>query len=163
MAWEFAPILTALAVIFLGALAGGRLASLLRVPQVSGYLLVGLAAGGGTVAPGQGAGRRAAVTFHGLTGGMVPSPGGVLTALRRLYAITAPLGAAPVVIDEPDPIQLVIDGISWERPPDDRPDLSARFADARLAAAWAAEPDPLSLIDGPAVTGRAQPAPEVQR
>ena len=45
MAWEFAPILSALAVIFLGALIGGRLASWLHVPQVSGYLLVGLAVG----------------------------------------------------------------------------------------------------------------------
>jgi Kef-type K+ transport system membrane component KefB/CBS domain-containing protein len=39
------PILTALAVILLGALVGGRLASLCRIPRVTGYLLVGLLAG----------------------------------------------------------------------------------------------------------------------
>jgi Kef-type K+ transport system membrane component KefB/CBS domain-containing protein len=38
-------ILTALAVILLGALVGGRLASLCRIPRVTGYLLVGLFAG----------------------------------------------------------------------------------------------------------------------
>jgi Kef-type K+ transport system membrane component KefB/CBS domain-containing protein len=38
-------ILTVVAVIFLGALAGGRLASLCRIPRVTGYLLFGLLAG----------------------------------------------------------------------------------------------------------------------
>ena len=38
-------ILTALGVVFLGALAGGRLAALCRIPRVTGYLLVGLLAG----------------------------------------------------------------------------------------------------------------------
>jgi len=33
---------------------------------------------------------RAPVAFHGRTGGMVPTPDEVLTALRRLWAITAP-------------------------------------------------------------------------
>ncbi len=42
---NFSPILIALAVIFFGALAGGRLASLCHIPRVTGYLLVGLLAG----------------------------------------------------------------------------------------------------------------------
>jgi Kef-type K+ transport system membrane component KefB len=36
------PLLTALAIIFLGALVGGRLASVCRVPRVTGYLVTGL-------------------------------------------------------------------------------------------------------------------------
>jgi Kef-type K+ transport system membrane component KefB/CBS domain-containing protein len=39
---DFLPVLTALACIFLGALAGGRLAALCRVPRVTGYLLAGV-------------------------------------------------------------------------------------------------------------------------
>ncbi|GAB6083507.1 cation:proton antiporter [Desulfuromonas carbonis] len=42
MAPTLIPILQALACIFLGALAGGRLAALCHVPRVTGYLLVGL-------------------------------------------------------------------------------------------------------------------------
>jgi len=38
-------ILSVVAVIFLGALAGGRIASLCRIPRVTGYLLFGLFAG----------------------------------------------------------------------------------------------------------------------
>ncbi|WP_298036769.1 CBS domain-containing protein [uncultured Desulfuromonas sp.] len=39
------PILTALAIILFGALAGGRLAVACRIPRVTGYLLVGLFCG----------------------------------------------------------------------------------------------------------------------
>jgi Kef-type K+ transport system membrane component KefB len=38
-------LLTALAVIFLGALVGGRMASLCRIPRVTGYLITGLLVG----------------------------------------------------------------------------------------------------------------------
>ena len=38
-------ILVALAAIFIGALLGGRLASLCRIPRVTGYLVVGLLIG----------------------------------------------------------------------------------------------------------------------
>jgi Kef-type K+ transport system membrane component KefB len=42
---SFVPILTSLAIILLGALAGGRLASLCHIPRVTGYLLTGLLLG----------------------------------------------------------------------------------------------------------------------
>lgn len=45
MSMHFVHILSALAVLFLGALAGGRLAALCRLPRVTGYLLTGLAVG----------------------------------------------------------------------------------------------------------------------
>jgi Kef-type K+ transport system membrane component KefB/CBS domain-containing protein len=42
---EFAPILTTLAVILFGSLLAGRLASLCRIPRVTGYLVAGLLTG----------------------------------------------------------------------------------------------------------------------
>lgn len=42
---DFFQIITAVAVILIGALIGGRVAALCRVPRVTGYLLVGLLAG----------------------------------------------------------------------------------------------------------------------
>jgi len=45
MASSLVPILQALACLFLGALIGGRLASLCHVPRVTGYLIVGLVLG----------------------------------------------------------------------------------------------------------------------
>jgi len=45
MPFHVASVLTAIAVIFLGAILGGRLASLCRVPRITGYLLTGLLAG----------------------------------------------------------------------------------------------------------------------
>ncbi len=45
MSSELIPLLTAIAVIFLGALIGGRLASLCHVPRVTGYLVTGLLIG----------------------------------------------------------------------------------------------------------------------
>lgn len=45
MAQTLLALLTALAVIFLGALIGGRLAALLHVPRVTGYLVTGLLIG----------------------------------------------------------------------------------------------------------------------
>ncbi|HEU4673692.1 MAG TPA: 3-methyl-2-oxobutanoate dehydrogenase subunit VorB [Candidatus Limnocylindrales bacterium] len=42
------------------------------------------------------------VFFHGRTGGVVPTPGEVVEAVRRAWALTAPVDA-----DEPDPVQLV--------------------------------------------------------
>jgi len=45
MPMHFVHILTALAILFLGALAGGRLAAACRLPRVTGYLLAGLVVG----------------------------------------------------------------------------------------------------------------------
>jgi len=45
MPFHVASVLTAIAVIFLGAILGGRLAALCRVPRITGYLLTGLLAG----------------------------------------------------------------------------------------------------------------------
>jgi Kef-type K+ transport system membrane component KefB/CBS domain-containing protein len=45
MTIDIVSILSALAIIFIGALAGGRLAALCRIPRVTGYLITGLAAG----------------------------------------------------------------------------------------------------------------------
>jgi len=45
MSESFLPLLAALAFIFLGALVGGRLASVCRIPRVTGYLLTGLLIG----------------------------------------------------------------------------------------------------------------------
>ena len=42
---SFLPLLAALSFIFLGALVGGRLASVCRIPRVTGYLLTGLLIG----------------------------------------------------------------------------------------------------------------------
>jgi 2-oxoglutarate ferredoxin oxidoreductase subunit alpha len=58
---------------------------------------------------------RTPVFFHGRTGGMVPTPGEVLDALRAAWATTAPigLGAAPdEPTDEPDPLSLIEEG-TW--------------------------------------------------
>jgi len=45
MPTDFFQIITAVAVILIGSLVGGRLAALCRVPRVTGYLLVGLLTG----------------------------------------------------------------------------------------------------------------------
>lgn len=46
---------------------------------------------------------RAPVAFHGRTGGMVPSPGDVVTALRHLFAVTEPRGATDDAAVAADP------------------------------------------------------------
>jgi 2-oxoglutarate ferredoxin oxidoreductase subunit alpha len=69
---------------------------------------------------------HAPVLFHGRTGGMVPSPGEVLDALRHAWAITAPIagsagagtrGSAPLdemmVDEEMDPMDLIAEA-EWE-------------------------------------------------
>jgi 2-oxoglutarate ferredoxin oxidoreductase subunit alpha len=60
---------------------------------------------------------RAAVFFHGRTGGMVPTPGEVLDVVRRAWALTVPLpdpaGAAEAAAAcEPDPFSLLETG-AW--------------------------------------------------
>jgi 2-oxoglutarate ferredoxin oxidoreductase subunit alpha len=59
---------------------------------------------------------RCAIFHHGRTGGMVPTPGEVVDALRRAWAVTegAPTtGRAPVAVGgEPDPLSLIEDG-AW--------------------------------------------------
>jgi 2-oxoglutarate/2-oxoacid ferredoxin oxidoreductase subunit alpha len=48
------------------------------------------------------------VSFIGRTGGIVPSPGEVVEALRHLYATTEPRTGMGAVIDGPDPVELVL-------------------------------------------------------
>jgi 2-oxoglutarate/2-oxoacid ferredoxin oxidoreductase subunit alpha len=60
---------------------------------------------------------RTPVFFHGRTGGMVPTPGEVVHALRRAWATTTPLsGWTPAEEDgaasEPDPLSLIEQG-AW--------------------------------------------------
>ncbi len=50
----------------------------------------------------------APIAFSGRTGGMVPSPGDVVIALRHLYATTVPRTAVPAVVEGPDPLDLVV-------------------------------------------------------
>lgn len=86
-------------------------------------------------------GDRAPIAFHGRMGGMVPAPGAVVTALRQLVSATEPRLDVPEpgLTEEPDPLSFVLDGA---------------FGDA----AWALEPDPLSLIgDDPAARPAAGP------
>jgi 2-oxoglutarate ferredoxin oxidoreductase subunit alpha len=69
---------------------------------------------------------RAPVFFHGRTGGMVPTPGEVVDALRRAWALTAPTARSSdrdeVARDEePDPLSLIEIG-AWAAA--GRPNLS---------------------------------------
>ena len=71
---------------------------------------------------------RAPVAHLGRTGGMVPSPGEVLTALRHLFAVTEPRAR--------------------EGPRTVEPDRRGRpGAAAGDPAGWLAEPDPISLVE----------------
>jgi 2-oxoglutarate ferredoxin oxidoreductase subunit alpha len=60
---------------------------------------------------------RSPVFFHGRTGGVVPTPGEVVRALERAWALTAPLrrtsdGADDTEAEEPDPLSLIEAG-AW--------------------------------------------------
>ena len=58
---------------------------------------------------------RCPVFFHGRTGGMVPTPGEVVDALRRAWALTPPTARRPsaeAVGAEADPLSLIEDG-AW--------------------------------------------------
>jgi 2-oxoglutarate ferredoxin oxidoreductase subunit alpha len=59
---------------------------------------------------------QAPVFFHGRTGGMVPTPGEVLNALRSAWATTSPVVSQPAIeaaaMNEPDPLSLVEEG-AW--------------------------------------------------
>jgi 2-oxoglutarate ferredoxin oxidoreductase subunit alpha len=59
---------------------------------------------------------RTPVFFHGRTGGMVPTPGDVVRALSRAWALTPPTGQATreaeEACDEPDPLSLIVRG-AW--------------------------------------------------
>jgi pyruvate/2-oxoacid:ferredoxin oxidoreductase alpha subunit len=59
----------------------------------------------------------APVLFHGRTGGMVPTPGEVVDAVRRAWARTSPRRRRALAHeqDEPDPLSLVEDGAWAER------------------------------------------------
>ena len=50
----------------------------------------------------------APVSFIGRTGGMVPSPGEVVEALRHLYATTEPRALPGSIVEGPDPVELVL-------------------------------------------------------
>jgi 2-oxoglutarate ferredoxin oxidoreductase subunit alpha len=70
---------------------------------------------------------RAPVFFHGRTGGMVPTPGEVLDALRSAWATTTPIVVPPFsedeYVDEPDPVSLIEQGawaaLEWPGPAPD--------------------------------------------
>jgi 2-oxoglutarate/2-oxoacid ferredoxin oxidoreductase subunit alpha len=81
----------------------GRLAATVR-----GLLVVELSAGQMVEDVRLAIEGAAPVTFVGRTGGMVPSPGEVVTALRHLFATTEPRPSAAAVIQGPDPIELVL-------------------------------------------------------
>ena len=53
----------------------------------------------------------APVFFHGRMGGMVPTPGEVLEAIRRAWSVTTPRATASAAIEEaaeePDPFSLI--------------------------------------------------------
>jgi 2-oxoglutarate ferredoxin oxidoreductase subunit alpha len=73
---------------------------------------------------------RAPVFFHGRTGGMVPTPGDVVDALRRAWALTAPTQRPSVLVetapdDEPDPLSLIEVG-AWAALRDSATQRSAR-------------------------------------
>jgi 2-oxoglutarate/2-oxoacid ferredoxin oxidoreductase subunit alpha len=90
----------------LAALAG-RLRAVLVVEMSAGQLVedVRLAVEG-----------RCPVFHHGRMGGMVPTPGEVLDAVRRAWAVSEPRRLAPpdreTVTTEPDPLSLIEDG-AW--------------------------------------------------
>ncbi len=71
----------------------GELASLASL--VRGFLVVELSSGQMLEDVRLAVEGRAPVTFHGRMGGMVPTPGEVVDALRHLYAISTPVGAPP--------------------------------------------------------------------
>jgi 2-oxoglutarate ferredoxin oxidoreductase subunit alpha len=48
------------------------------------------------------------ISFVGRMGGVVPTPGEVVGALRHLYATTAPSPARTALVDSPDPLDLVL-------------------------------------------------------
>ena len=61
---------------------------------------------------------RTPVFFHGRTGGMMPTPGQVLDAVRSAWATTPAARVAPFIRDEaeePDPLSLIEDGVWAER------------------------------------------------
>jgi len=70
---------------------------------------------------------RAPIFFHGRTGGMVPTPGEVLGALRSAWATTTPVARRPLTdadaLDEPDPVSLIEDSawaaMGWPGPAPD--------------------------------------------
>jgi hypothetical protein len=70
---------------------------------------------------------RVPVFFHGRTGGMVPTPGEVLDALRSAWAMSAPVGVPPFAVDEAvdeaDPFSLIEEGawaeLGWPGPEPD--------------------------------------------
>jgi 2-oxoglutarate ferredoxin oxidoreductase subunit alpha len=114
----------------LRALAG-RVRGLLVVELSAGQLVedVRLAVEGGTT-----------VLHHGRTGGMVPSPAEVVTALRHLWSVTTPRGgslAGASLEAEADPFSLVEAGM-W---------AAAGHPLPEPPAGEPGEPDPLSLVD----------------
>jgi len=70
---------------------------------------------------------RTPVFFHGRTGGMVPTPGEVLSALRSAWATTTPVANSPAkeaaAMAEPDPLSLIDEGawsaLGWPGPKPD--------------------------------------------
>ncbi|HEX8025223.1 MAG TPA: 3-methyl-2-oxobutanoate dehydrogenase subunit VorB [Candidatus Limnocylindrales bacterium] len=65
-------------------------------PHLRGILVVELSAGQMVEDVQLAVDGRCPVAFHGRTGGMVPTPGDVVTALRQLWAITTPVAGLPL-------------------------------------------------------------------
>lgn len=80
---------------------------------------------------------RVPVFFHGRTGGMVPTPGEVLDALRSAWATTVAIGVPPFAedegVNEADPLSLIEEGawasLGWPGP---APDFDAELDPLQL-------------------------------
>jgi 2-oxoglutarate ferredoxin oxidoreductase subunit alpha len=83
-------------------------------PRLRGILTVELSAGQLVEDVRLAVEGRVPVFFHGRTGGMVPSPGEVVDALRRVYAKTVARSSDTTLPDEADPVGL-IEADEWRR------------------------------------------------
>jgi 2-oxoglutarate ferredoxin oxidoreductase subunit alpha len=77
-------------------------------PSMRGILVVELSAGQMIEDVRLAVLGAAPISFIGRMGGVVPSPGEVVDALRHLYATTAPGPIGTAVVDGPDPLDLVL-------------------------------------------------------
>ncbi len=104
-------------------------AALAEVAERSrGLLVVELSAGQMLEDVRLAVGDRTPIAFHGRTGGMVPSPGDVVTALHQLAATVHLDVPKPAPVEEPGPLSFVIGGA---------------FGDA----AWDFEPGPAEHLE----------------
>jgi 2-oxoglutarate ferredoxin oxidoreductase subunit alpha len=96
-------------------------------PKVRAFVVVELSAGQMVEDVRLAVEGRTPVFFHGRTGGMVPTPGEVVDAVRSAWATSAPVGhVTPVTTDdadEPNPLSLIEAGawasLGWPGPEPD--------------------------------------------